>query len=442
MVNAHGFTESERVPDPTRLLGAYHQSASTINLMRAFTGGGFADLRLVHEWNRGFIQNPAHSAYESMAAEIGRALGEGSGGTGGTGGTDPAAGVSHDAVDAAVRELFDAGVLMPDSFAAVRARLAGTGITDTVGSRGGAGASAKGAHKAPRRNRGRGSAARLRMGRTTFAQTVKSEEVRARRAAMNAHAGVPGRWSLVPAPGGAVTDRAIARGEAWLDRYAVVTRGSVMAEHTEGGFAAAYRMLTAWEDNGTVLRGYIIDGLGGAQFASREVIDRLRQLEEEPPAAEAGDPVVLAAADPANPFGAAVPWPETGDGGSPEQPEQTGHSTHSAHSAHPAHSSRPTRAAGALVVIRDGVLLAHLTRGGRHVQLFSRPNLTGEPGTPDPADVAAVVGRLRALVQDGRLSPVAVEKVNGTDVMSLPPAARRAWTEAGARFTPKGLVVR
>ncbi|MGO1561356.1 2-keto-3-deoxy-D-arabino-heptulosonate-7-phosphate synthase II [Actinomycetales bacterium JB111] len=74
MVNAHGFTESERVPDPTRLLGAYHQSASTINLMRAFTGGGFADLRLVHEWNRGFIQNPAHSAYESMAAEIGRAL--------------------------------------------------------------------------------------------------------------------------------------------------------------------------------------------------------------------------------------------------------------------------------------------------------------------------------------------------------------------------------
>jgi ATP-dependent Lhr-like helicase len=358
------------------------------------------------------------------------------------GGADPAAGVSHDAVDAAVRELFDAGVLMPDSFAAVRARLAGTGITDTVGSRGGAGAAGKGAHKAPRRNRGRGSAARLRMGRTTFAQTVKSEEVRARRAAMNAHAGVPGRWSLVPAPGGAVTDRAIARGEAWLDRYAVVTRGSVMAEHTEGGFAAAYRMLTAWEDNGTVLRGYIIDGLGGAQFASREVIDRLRQLEEEPPAAEAGDPVVLAAADPANPFGAAVPWPETGDGGSPEQPEQTGHSTHSAHSAHPAHSSRPTRAAGALVVIRDGVLLAHLTRGGRHVQLFSRPNLTGEPGTPDPADVAAVVGRLRALVQDGRLSPVAVEKVNGTDVMSLPPAARRAWTEAGARFTPKGLVVR
>lgn len=365
-----------------------------------------------------------------LAAEIGRSMGEG------TGGADPAAGVSHDAVDAAVRELFDAGVLMPDSFAAVRARLAGTGITDTVGSRGGAGAAGKGAHKAPRRNRGRGSAARLRMGRTTFAQTVKSEEVRARRAAMNAHAGVPGRWSLVPAPGGAVTDRAIARGEAWLDRYAVVTRGSVMAEHAEGGFAAAYRMLTAWEDNGTVLRGYIIDGLGGAQFASREVIDRLRQLEEEPPAAEAGDPVVLAAADPANPFGAAVPWPETGDGGSPEQPDrpdQQGHATR---------QTQPTRAAGALVVIRDGVLLAHLTRGGRQVQLFSRPNLTGEPGTPDPADVAAVVGRLRSLVQDGRLSPVAVEKVNGTDVMSLPPAVRRAWTEAGARFTPKGLVVR
>ena len=74
IVNAHGFTEAERVPDPRRLLAAYHQSASTLNLMRAFTGGGFADLRRVHEWNRGFIENPAHSAYESMAGEIGQAL--------------------------------------------------------------------------------------------------------------------------------------------------------------------------------------------------------------------------------------------------------------------------------------------------------------------------------------------------------------------------------
>ena len=123
---------------------------------------------------------------------------------------------SHDAVDSAIWELFDAGQLMPDSFAPIRARLAGTGFTDRPAGAGrgdgrgttGAGASGsgasgsaagnRGAHKAPRRNAGRGSTRRLRMGRTTFAQTVRSEEVRSRRAAMNAHAGVPGRWSLVP----------------------------------------------------------------------------------------------------------------------------------------------------------------------------------------------------------------------------------------------------
>ncbi|WP_291477928.1 DEAD/DEAH box helicase [Corynebacterium sp.] len=320
---------------------------------------------------------------------------------------------SHDAVDAAIWELFDAGMLMPDSFAPVRARLAGTGITDRPGTSRGSGA-----HKAPRRHRGRGTTRRLRMGRSTFAQTVASQEVRSRRAAMNAHAGVPGRWSQVPEAAGAATDRAIATGEAWLDRYAVVTRGAVTAEHTEGGFAAAYRMLTAWEDNGTVLRGYVVEGLGGAQFASREVIDQLRRVEEENPSGEKTTrPVLLAAADPANPYGAAVPWPELPGDDAP----------------------RPTRGAGALVVLQEGRLLAHLTRGGRTVTVFTRPSLSDGPPTPDPGDVAAVVAVLTDAVQGGRLSPVTVERVNGVDVMG---AATAAWTAAGARLTPKGLVVR
>lgn len=332
-----------------------------------------------------------------LASEIERGLGD-SGGAG------------HDAVDSAIWELFDAGQLMPDSFAPVRARLAGTGITDRAGS---------GAHKAPRRNRGRGTTRRLRMGRSTFAQSVASEEVRSRRAAMNAHSGVPGRWSQVPEKAGAATDRAIATGEAWLDRYAVVTRGAVMSEHTEGGFAAAYRMLTAWEDNGTVLRGYIVDGLGGAQFASREVIDQLRRVEENTGAAAeaATSPVLLAASDPANPYGAAVPWPELPTEDAP----------------------RPTRGAGALVVLREGRLLAHLTRGGRTVTVFTRPALSDGPVSPDPGDVAAVVAVLSDAVQAGRLSPVTVERINGADVMG---AATGPWTESGARLTPKGLVVR
>lgn len=74
IVNGFGFTEAERRPDPQRLLEAYHTSASTLNLIRAFTTGGFASLLRVHEWNRGFIKSPAYARYEVLAAEIDRAI--------------------------------------------------------------------------------------------------------------------------------------------------------------------------------------------------------------------------------------------------------------------------------------------------------------------------------------------------------------------------------
>lgn len=74
IVNGYDFTEEARIPDPDRMLRAYHTSASTLNLIRAFTQGGFADLRSVHEWNRGFADNPANSRYQSLAQEIDRAI--------------------------------------------------------------------------------------------------------------------------------------------------------------------------------------------------------------------------------------------------------------------------------------------------------------------------------------------------------------------------------
>lgn len=73
-VNGHEFTPESRIPDPYRLLGAYHASASALNLIRAFTYGGFADLRRVHEWNKGFMRNPSYARYEVLAAEIDRAV--------------------------------------------------------------------------------------------------------------------------------------------------------------------------------------------------------------------------------------------------------------------------------------------------------------------------------------------------------------------------------
>ncbi len=73
-VNAHDFTPESRRPDPQRMVRAYHTSAATLNLIRAFTAGGFADMRRVHEWNRGFMANPAYARYEALAAEIDRAI--------------------------------------------------------------------------------------------------------------------------------------------------------------------------------------------------------------------------------------------------------------------------------------------------------------------------------------------------------------------------------
>ena len=73
-VNGYDFTLESRTADPTRLLQAYNTSASTLNLIRAFTMGGFADLRSVHEWNKGFTDNPANSRYETMAREIDKAI--------------------------------------------------------------------------------------------------------------------------------------------------------------------------------------------------------------------------------------------------------------------------------------------------------------------------------------------------------------------------------
>ncbi|MCL2850198.1 MAG: 3-deoxy-7-phosphoheptulonate synthase, partial [Micrococcales bacterium] len=73
-VNSHVFDAASRTPDPQRLLDGYHTAASTLNLIRAFTTGGFASLLRVHEWNKGFTQNPAYARYEEIAAEIDRAI--------------------------------------------------------------------------------------------------------------------------------------------------------------------------------------------------------------------------------------------------------------------------------------------------------------------------------------------------------------------------------
>ena len=150
-----------------------------------------------------------------------------------------------------------------------------------------------------------------------------------------------GRWSLLPDLETDATRRAHASAEALLERHGVVTRGAVMSERVPGGFAGVYKVLSAFEDSGRCRRGYFVGSLGAAQFGGPGAVDRLRSFSRE-----VGDEprdkvqaVALAATDPANPYGAALPWPERV---AADEGTATGH--------------RPGRKAGALVVLVDGAL--------------------------------------------------------------------------------------
>jgi ATP-dependent Lhr-like helicase len=220
---------------------------------------------------------------------------------------------------------------------------------------------------------------------------------------------VAGRWGILPLPEGDATVRAAATAEFLLDRYGVVTRGSVQAEQVPGGFALVYKTLAALEEAGRARRGYFVEHLGAAQFSTSGTVDRLRTHGRDPNEEAADGPALcLAATDPANPFGAALPWPAA--------PAEGGH--------------RPGRKAGALVVLVDGALAAYVERGGKTVLLFA----SDEGTVQRAADALAAVVRGRGVPQ------LTVEKVDGVFVLGTP--FGRALEQAGFAPNPKGLKLR
>ena len=242
----------------------------------------------------------------------------------------------------------------------------------------------------------RPTAARLRYGRRPLA-----------RGPLPRPSGPPestGRWSALPTVETDPTVLAAARAEVLLDRYGVVTRGSVTNEEVTGGFAGAYRVFAALEESGQVRRGYFVEGLGAAQFADRHAIDLLREAGEVPGA------LVLAATDPANPYGAALAWPPRAEG-----------------SKH-----QPGRKAGALVVLADGELALYVERGGRTLLSF----------TADPASLTGAAKALAGAVHAGALGKLTVAKIDGADVLGSDHALAEALSEAGFRLTPQGLRLR
>ncbi|WP_338537884.1 ATP-dependent helicase [Janibacter terrae] len=266
------------------------------------------------------------------------------------------------------------GLVTGDTLAPVRGLLAG-GRT---------------AHKAQRRPTPRGRyGGRPRLGRAALPQ--RSGPSRA-----------AGRWSALPIAESDPTTRIHAAAEGLLDRHGVVTRGAVVAEEVTGGFAAIHRVLGAAEEAGQVRRGYFIEGLGASQFAVPGAVDEVRSTR-----APEG-PVVLAATDPANPWGAALRWPE----------RDSGH--------------QPGRKAGALVVAVDGQLVLYVERGGRTLLSWES----------DEESLALAARGLADAVHRGALGRLTVQRADGAPVLGSQDPLARALTDAGFTMTPRGLRLR
>ncbi len=213
-----------------------------------------------------------------------------------------------------------------------------------------------------------------------------------------------GRWALTPQRHADATRRTLALSEQLLSRYGIVTNGIVNSERVAGGFSTVYPVLKAMEERGACRRGYFVEGLGGAQFALPGAVDRMRTLIEIDKVASRTD--VLAATDPANPYGAALAWPQ----------RESGH--------------RAGRKAGAIVVLVDGELVLYVERGGRSLLGY----------TDDEAKLQPAVDALALAAREGVLGKLHVETADGEGVYDTPFA--KALVAAGFRPSSKGLRLR
>jgi ATP-dependent Lhr-like helicase len=258
-------------------------------------------------------------------------------------------------------------------------------------------------------------APRASVGERAGRSGIRSGRRFASSARRGAGAQVQGRWSLTraifePAPDPRARRRTQA--ELLLERYGILTRELVLAEGVVGGFAALYDSLTQLETLGVCRRGYFIEGLGGAQFALPGAVERLRSERRLDRAA----PLVLAATDPAQPYGSALAWPRRGEsaegGGDGRGAEQSGR--------------RPARVAGAYVVLVAAELAVYVEQGGRSLQTFT--------GDPRPG-LAALADAVRA----GRIGKLDLERVDGSGILGSP--LEPILVELGFRAGPRRLTL-
>ncbi len=266
-----------------------------------------------------------------------------------------------------------------------------------------------------------------------------------------------GRWSLVDSflyTQPSRTERLAAYTRQLLDRHGVLTREAAHHEGISGGFTAIYPVLKAMEESGSIRRGYFVSGCGATQFALPGAVERLRALRQ--PGSEREDrtvplTILLGATDPANPYGAALPWPRPGarEAGGPPGERQAG-SEAGTTEPQPTLSKgrgkgtdrdapvsrRPARAAGATVVLVDGSLAAWMGRGERNLVTF----LDQVPEW-EPEDVALEIARCMAEeVAQGRRRAIFIREVDGRPAQATPMAA--ALVAEGFTFGPHGYMKR
>jgi ATP-dependent helicase Lhr and Lhr-like helicase len=245
----------------------------------------------------------------------------------------------------------------------------------------------------------------LRAGRRYQARRARQRGARQRRFSRrraDAITATQGRWSLTAGLFGEPDRRALA--ELLLERQGIVTRDGVRAEGIAGGYGAVYGELKALETLGVCRRGYFVEGLGGAQFALAGAVERLREL--KPREEDDTDALVLAAADPAQPYGAALPWPKRA-------------------------GARAARVAGAQVVLLGGEAALYVERGGRSLVPLR---------DPEEAWLRTALEALVAYVKSGGAKRLAVERFDGepvaeTEIMPL-------LVEAGFLAGPRRAVLR
>ena len=277
-------------------------------------------------------------------------------------------------VEAALWELAWAGLVSNDSFSGVRSFLQ-QGAT---------------AHQAKR---------------TALSSRGGRQRLRLRRPLTGDLGRTGGRWWAMPQPDLDPTTRAVTTAELLLDRYPVLTRGAVIAEDIPGKFSGIYGVLSAAEEAGQLRRGYFIDGLGATQFAQAIVVDRLREIANQPQSELHA--VTITACDPANPYGAALDWPSR-------------------------HVGNPGRKPGALVVLVAGELVLYIERGGRTALTWSS----------DATVLAAAAASLRDSIRRVAMTDLTIEKVDGIPILEGNHPLAAALTQADFKMTPRGLTLR